>query len=133
MKSLRTYYLTRFILVALICAIMTWSGLPWWIVSVVFILGAGFFVWAPLSGRYRIVNETHGAPLRMDERGRQVRERAGRNAFLIMQALSLGLFLYGQFQEPPSIPAAAIGIMLGVGMLSYLVLSLLYEREALLD
>ena len=133
MKSLRMYYLTRFLLMTLISIILALSGTPWWIVSVVFVLGAGFFVWAPLSGRYRVVDENHGTPLRMDERGKQVRNRAGRSAFLISQALTLGLFLYGQFQMPPSIPAAAIGIVLGIGVLAYLVLSLLYERDSLRD
>jgi hypothetical protein len=131
MQSLRIYLLTRILLVALISLILIWSGVPWWIVSVVFVLAAGFFVWAPLSGRYRVVDENHAAPLRMDERGRQVRDRAGRNAFLITQALTLGLFLYGQFQEPQSIQTAAMGTVLGIGMLSYLVLSVCYERESI--
>ncbi|MGD8603069.1 MAG: hypothetical protein PVF49_00715 [Anaerolineales bacterium] len=131
MKSLRIYYLTRFIIIALISAMFAWSGMPWWMVGLVFILGAGFFLWAPLSGRYRVIPDANSAPLRMDERGRQVRDRAGRNAFLLMQILTLVLYLYGQFQESQSIPAAAVGIVLAIGMLSYLVLSLLYERSLL--
>jgi hypothetical protein len=128
MKISRIYYISRFVLVALISAIFAWSGLPWWMAALVFSLGVGFFAWAPSSGRYRVVSNPQGAPLRVDERVQQIRDRAGRNAFVITEVLFFGLYLYGQTQEPATISAAAIGVSLAIGMLAYMALLLLYER-----
>lgn len=122
------YYLSRVAVVALISLIFAWSGLPWWLAGLVFILAGGFFIWAPASGQYRVLAEEAGMPLRLDERARQIRDRAGRTAFVIIEMLILVLFTYGQFQDPPSIPTAAVGAILGIGMFSYLVLIQIYAR-----
>lgn len=131
MKYLTQYHLSRLVIMGAISLIFAWSGMPWWLAGLVFVLGAVFFLWAPLSGRYRVVADTPTAPLRLDERARQVRDRAGRTAFQIMELLTLSIFLYGQFQTPPLVSTAAVGGLLGIGMLSYLVLTLWYERASI--
>jgi hypothetical protein len=130
MKSNWQYYLSRVVVVALISLIFAWSGAPLWMVALTFIITAGFFIWAPLSGRYRVTDEQSATPFRLDERARQARNRAGRAAFMVVETLALALFIYGQFLDPPLIPAGAVGALLGFGMGCYLVLILYYERSS---
>ena len=114
--------------VALISLIFAWSGLAWWLAGLVFVAGAGFFIWAPASGRYRVLDNETVAPLRLDERTQRIRDHAGRIAFVIVEFLALAIFTFGQFQDPPQIPTSAVGAMLGVGMISYLLLIWVFER-----
>jgi uncharacterized membrane protein len=128
MDSNWRYYLSRIMVVALISLIFAWSGLVWWLAVLVFVVGAGFFIWAPVSGRYRVVDNQTATPLRLDERSQRIRNRAGRIAFLVVEFLALAIFTLGQFQDPPQIPTSAVGAMLGVGMISYLMLIWVLER-----
>lgn len=128
MKTHWQYYLSRIVVVASISLIFAWSGMPWWMAGLVFIVAAGFFIWAPASGHYRVLTNEAATPLRLDERSRQIRDRAGRTAFVVVEILALAVFTFGQFQDPPVVPTAAIGIVLGLGMFTYLLLIQVYER-----
>ena len=73
MTAMTKYYVSRTLLSAGFAALLVAAGAPWWMATIVWVLGLMFFAWAPRSGRY-VVQEGGGiAPLRSDERSRSVR------------------------------------------------------------
>jgi hypothetical protein len=113
---MHTYYALRLAISAAAGGAFVLGGLPWWIGVPVSILMLFFFFAAPRSGRYVVRTEGGPTPLRRDERGQTIADKAARNGFIAIVIAMGGLTIaYGSFLEQP-VPVAALGSVLGLGL-----------------
>ncbi len=119
-RELAWYYITRLAIVALWLVVATVGGLPPW--ASVLSSGAmiGYFVWLPLSGRYVVRQDRPLAPMRRDERTRAVSSKAVQWAFMVQVLLLGGGMVWATLSHQDQL-GAILGLILGAGMLTYLV------------
>ncbi len=120
--SMSRYHVTRTFMAIALAALLALTGLAWWLAALAGALTLAWFLWAPRSGRYLVADEGGVAPLRRDERGQAVTDRAARNAFVVT-ALLLGALLlyYGHLVRQPLVPSSLVGLALAAGLLAYFV------------
>ncbi len=118
-RGLAWYYLTRLAVVALWLVVAALGGLPPW--ASVLSAGAmiGYFVWLPLSGRYVVHKDRPLAPMRRDERAREISSKAVQWAFMV-QILLLGVGMVWATLSHQDQLGAILGLILAAGMLTYL-------------
>jgi hypothetical protein len=120
MSNLSVYYVSRTLLALAFGALFLAAGLPWWAAGAITAALIAFFLWAPTSGRYAIKTERGVAPMRKDEYGQEIRNQAARDAFIVTTLAMAGTILYG-FLAQTDVSIALLGLVLGLGWLSYFV------------
>ena len=119
-RALIPYYVSRAILSALAGLIVTLGGLPWWVGLLTGLLTFGGFLWYAHSGFHLVDTSTPLTPLRRDERGRAIRDRA------VVAAVVVGGLVYGVLSLTelalPLLPAAGAWALLA-GVITYFVAS----------
>ena len=107
--------------IALVMGILIGYKTFWWSGALVGAAALAFFLWAPRSGRYLMESSGGATPMRLDERTRVIRDRAARDAFIVLLlATSILLFYYGLI-VPSSIPVQMLMGAWGLGGLTYFV------------
>lgn len=114
------YILTRTLIAVALGFLVGWKTY-WWSGILVGAAALAFFIWAPGSGRYRVQADGGAAPLRLDERTRELRNRAARDAFVVLLLATSILLLYYGLIVPSSIPVQMLMIAWGLGGLTYFV------------
>ncbi|MDD5264475.1 MAG: hypothetical protein PHU43_06530 [Candidatus Bipolaricaulis sp.] len=124
------YVVSRAVLAAVLGAALYAGGLSWW-GSVAACVGAlVFFLLAPWCGRYVVKEDGGAAPFRRDERSRAIRDHAARNALVLTVLALAGLTIaYGLILDV-AVPAAALGSVLGLAVVTYVVSDAYLRRRA---
>jgi hypothetical protein len=127
-RVLIPYYVSRAVLSALLGAAFVLGGQPWWLgVLMAAVLFAGF-LWYAHSGRYAIDPSTPLTPLRRDERGNAIRDRAVVWAVVVGGVLFAALSLAGTVFQV-TIAAGSLAMLSGV-ITYFAVTNWLYTRDA---
>ena len=88
MKGITLYYVSRAIITALFCFLLSATGMAWWLAALMGALIFSLFLWAPRSGRYAVHPELGVTALRRDERADDTPEERVRAALEVLgQAL----------------------------------------------
>lgn len=117
MKGMTLYYVSRAIITALFCFLLSATGMAWWLAALMGALVFGLFLWAPHSGRYSVHPELGVTALRRDERTQGINDKAGRNAFIAVMLALAGLVLC--FGMQGNVPASFVWYVLLLGLLVY--------------
>lgn len=117
MKGMTLYYVSRAIITALFCFLLSATGMDWWLAALMGALTFALFLWAPHSGRYAVHPELGVTALRRDERTQVINDKAACNAFVAAMLTLAGLALY--FGTQGSIPVKFIEYVLLLGLLVY--------------
>lgn len=124
------YVVSRAVLTAVLGAALYAGGLPWWGAAAACVVALGFFLLAPRCGRYVVKDDGGAVPFRRDERSRAIRDHAARNAFVLTVLALAGLTIaYGLILDA-AVPVAALGSVLGLAILAYVVSDLCLRRSA---
>jgi hypothetical protein len=118
MSNLTVYYVSRTLLALVFGVLFLVAGLPWWAAVPITAALIAFFLWAPKSGRYVIQTDRGVAPMQEDEYGREIRNQAARDAFVVTTLGMAGAILYG-FLAETDLSIAVLGVILGLGWLTY--------------
>jgi hypothetical protein len=124
-----SYYLSRAILAIFFAVLFIGAGAPWW--SGV-LLGAGimaFFIWAPKSGRYTVQAERSVAPLRRDERGRDITNQSARNALIITVLVLACVSLYYGNVVHTDVPVQIMDLIVLLAIASYFISDMWLRRN----
>ncbi|KAB8142597.1 hypothetical protein F8S13_13645 [Chloroflexia bacterium SDU3-3] len=115
-----SYYISRVSIAVGMGAIAWMAGSPWWAGLAIAVAVGGLFLWAPHSGRYTVQPAKGAAPLRCDERGRQIMLVAARNALLASSLALAGGMIYAALAEITTMPVSLLGLPLGIATASYI-------------
>lgn len=119
MSGMMRYYLSRAVIAAALGLFLLIGGLPWWAALLATALVLVLFLWMPRSGRYILKPEAGAAPLRRDERSRQISNRAGSIAFAVtMTAVGVLAVCYGMILQS-EVPAVWLSLVATLGLLAY--------------
>jgi hypothetical protein len=125
-RELIPYYISRAVLSALFGLLFGWQS-EWWLGALTGVVMLAGFVWYAHSGRYLIDPSTPLAPLRRDERGKAIRDRALVAGVAVGGLVVAGLGVAG-LVWPLSISLGSVGMLAGV--ITYFVVSnWLFVRE----
>lgn len=119
-SNLSSYYISRTLLALAFGGLFIAVGLPWWTAVPITLVMIAFFLWAPKSGRYMVQPKNGVAPLREDEYGRTIRNRAARDAFVVMTLGIIGAILYGLIAQT-DVSITRLGLIIILGWLTYFV------------
>lgn len=119
MNTLRSYYLSRTLLAALLGLALYLSGSPLWAALLAALATAAWFVYAPHSGRYTVDPSRRVTPLGRDERGQIINDKAARNAFVVLALLIAGLTFYAGLAGATSVPAQWLSWALLIAVAAY--------------
>ena len=78
-----------------------------------------FFGWAKRSGRYVFAGRARIAPLRRDEYGQSLTDKAGRMAFAAMMLALGGLAIYYGIVAHVNVPVLALVSVVALGWIAY--------------
>ena len=123
-----SYYLSRALISAALGGLFAMTGSPWWTAALVGAAVFVLFLWAPVSGRYVVDPERGVTALGRDERAQSIIGKASRNAFAFTISLVAALILYFGVINPGNVPIHALGLVLFLGALTYLVSDLWLRR-----
>lgn len=112
------YYISRAAVAVLMGGLVYLIGGPWWMALAIGGAALLFFAFAPVSGRY-VVSGRGANPLRRDERAQAIANQASRNGFIAAMLGVSALVLYFGVIAPGDVPVYGLGIVLGLGMLTY--------------
>ncbi len=125
-----TYMVSRAALAAIFGGALYLGGLPWWGAVPAGILVLAFFLATRRSGRYVVEREDGVAPLRRDERSRAIRDKAARNAFIVMTLAVAGLTIaYGRVLDA-AVPVPALSVVLALAVATYAASDLCLRRSS---
>jgi hypothetical protein len=124
------YYSSRALIAAGIGCLIWAAGGPWWIAVVVGVLSLAFFGWAKRSGRYVVAKGGGIAPMRRDEHGQSVTDRAGRTGFTAMMLAVGGLAIYYGIVAQVNVPVLALVSVVALGWAAYFGTDLWLRRAA---
>jgi len=114
------FWLDSRALVSAAIGCLIWAaGGPWWTAVVVGVLSLAFFGWAKRSGRYAVAKGTGIAPLRRDEYGQSLTDRAGRMGFAAMMLAVAGLAIYYGIVAHVNVPVLALVSVVVLGWIAY--------------
>lgn len=128
MNRMVWYYLSRALVSAAFGGLFVMIGGPWWSSVLVGIVTLGFFLWAPIGGRYVADSDRGVQALGRDERTQAIIGQASRNAFVVTMLLLAALTLYFGFFKSGRVPVHALSLILFAGMLTYYVSDLWLRR-----
>lgn len=123
-----SYYLSRAFISAALGGLLAMTGSPWWVAVLMGAAAFVLFLWAPVSGRYVVDPERGVTSLGRDERSQAIVGKASRNAFAVTIFLVAAITLYFGVINPGSVPIHALGLVLLLGALTYLVSDFLLRR-----
>jgi hypothetical protein len=123
-----SYIITRTLIAAGLGALIGWKTY-WWSGVLTGAAALTFFLWATRSGRYMVQANGGVAPMRLDERTRTIRDRAAKNAFVVLMLALAALVLYFGLVQPGNIPTQMLLGVLGLGFLSYFVSDVLQRQN----
>jgi hypothetical protein len=108
-RELIPYYASRTVLSALIGLLLALGGMSWWASALTGLLTFTGFLWYARSGRYLIDPSNPLIPLRRDDRGKAIRDRAVVVA-VVVGGISYGILtLLGMvWALPPNVGAWAL-------------------------
>jgi hypothetical protein len=113
---------------ALLGGVLYLSGAEWWMALLLTGIVAGFFVWAPRSGRYVVDPQAGAFAMRRDERTGAITDKAARNGFLVvMLGLAAMVLYFGSWRGMP-VPTGIVNWMLIIGMGTYFVSDVALRR-----
>jgi len=118
MKGSAWYYVTRLAIVALWVVVATVGRLPLWAGVSPAVAIIAYFVWLPRSSRYVLHEDQPLAPMRRNERTQAISGRAAAWAFAV-ETLLMGMGMVWAALSGREELAAILGLVLGVGMLTY--------------
>jgi hypothetical protein len=119
-RALLPYYLSRALMSALLGLALALGGSAWWLGALTGALTFAGFLWYAHSGFYLVDTSRPLAPLRRDERGKAIRDRAAVAALAVGGVTFGALALLGQ---AVSLPPNATNWALLVGVIAYFVVS----------
>jgi hypothetical protein len=119
-RALLPYYLSRALMSALLGLALALGGGAWWLGALIGALTYAGFLWYAHSGFYLVDTSRPLAPLRRDERGKAIRDRAAVAALAVGGVAFAALSLLGQ---TVSLPLNAATWALLVGVIAYFVVS----------
>jgi hypothetical protein len=119
-RALLPYYLSRALLSALLGLALALGGSAWWLGALTGALAFAGFLWYAHSGFYLVDTSRPLAPLRRDERGKAIRDRAAVVALAVGGVTFGALALLGQ--AVGLLPNATNWALL-VGVIAYFVVS----------
>jgi hypothetical protein len=97
-----SYAVLRVVLAIAAGSALLLAGLPRWLALSMSLLVIGFFLAAPHSERYVTARKRSAMPLRRDERGQSIANRAARNGFVAVVIALGGLSIaYGSILDRP--------------------------------
>lgn len=115
-----SYYVSRMIISIVLDGLFALLGAQWWMAVLAGLLALAVFFYAPLSGRYYIVQPDKGlTPLGRDEFSRSVTDKAGRNAFAFMMIALAGIIVYSQLSTRIVVPVNALSVVLALGVVVF--------------
>lgn len=122
MKLPLSYYVSRLMLALFFGMLFLLMGASWWFAcgTVALITLVSWFR-TPNSGRYVVNPEKGVRAIQRDQRTQQVVDKAGRNGFIALNLLFLGLVAYTKIAGIDSVPTFIIALMLGAGFGVYLI------------
>jgi hypothetical protein len=113
------YYLSRALISLAFGCVFLLAGASWWLAPIVAAVTFGFFLWAPLSGRYVVDEESGAGLLRRDERSEAISGQAARCGWgAIILSLGVVIIYYGLVSES-DVPVAVLSLVLVVGSVVY--------------
>jgi hypothetical protein len=118
-RSWTAYYVSRTAIAAGIGLLMGLTGLSWWLSVLAAAAVLVFFVWAPRSGRYMIDPAGGVAPMRIDERSRQVRDIAARNALMAGALGYAVVMVVAVVRDEEAVSLEVLGVLGAVAALAY--------------
>ena len=126
---MKTYYVTRMTLSILLGGLLFAAGLPWWGALLATVAVAGFFLIAPMSGRYVVQPGFGATALRRDERLRKIADRSARTAFAVtVIAIALLVVIYGTIVNA-LVPVPVLAGILVLSGLTYAVADFVLRRR----
>jgi hypothetical protein len=111
-RELIPYYISRAALSALFGLLIGWQS-GWWLGVLTGVVMLAMFVWYAHSGRYLIDPSRPLAPLRRDERGKVIRDRALVAGVVVGGLVVAGLGVAG-LVWPLSTNLGSVGMLAGV-------------------
>lgn len=130
MNGMLGYWISRTLLSAVLGLLLYLVGAAWWLAVLVGIAAMGWFAWAPKSGRYAVTATTGEMPMRRDERGELIRDRAARNGFVGLMLAAAALGVYAALAGLSDVPSAAVSGLVLLGFLVYFASDLWLRRGA---
>lgn len=128
MSILSNYYISRTLIALVFGGLLLAIGLPWWSVVSTIVVMIAFFLWAPKSGRYIVLSKNSIVPLRADEYGQTIRNRAARDAFVVITLVIAGTIFYGVIAQA-NISITLLSLIIILGWLTYFVSDFLQRRS----
>lgn len=119
MSNMRAYYISRFVVVLVLVAAFLLLGARWWQAGLIGFVALVYFLWAPLSGRYTVDPKEGATALQRDERTKGIRDRAARNAWVLMTLVGAGTAVYYGYLGQELIPLQVLSGLLALGMIAY--------------
>jgi len=106
------YYVSRAILSAFMGLILSLGGLPWWVGASLGLATFVLFLWYAHSGRFLVDTSQPLTPLRRDEGGKSLRDKALRWA-VVVGVLSFGLISLARLWLPLPSEVGALAVLAG--------------------
>lgn len=122
------YWIGRAALSALLALLLWLAGATWWLAVGVGVAALAWFALALQSGRYAVTSAT-ATPLRRDERGELIRDRAARNGFVGLMVAAAALGVYATLAGLSDVPSSAMSGLVLLGFLVYFTSDLWLRRR----
>jgi len=123
-----TYFLSRGVFSLFFGGLFFLLGAPLWLAGLISVILFVSFVLLLHSGRYVLSSQDGAAPLRRDERGQAIADKAGRNAWVLVMLTGGILLLYYGLLSPGDVPVVLLGAVLMLGAMTYFLTDLILRR-----
>ena len=129
MTGMSAYYTSRAVISAAFGILLAFTGLEWWMATLIGVVVFGFFLWAPRSGRYAVYPELGVTALRRDERTQTINDKAARHAFVVTMLAIAGIVIYFGGSAPAVVSVRVLEYTLILGALTYFVSDFFLRRS----